>query len=67
MNISALSATSQINSDGLDGAEARADYHVAIAQKINQQVKQEGEAITKLIESTPVSDGVRGVNLNTRA
>ena len=69
MNISSQANLSLINSSSAEGGAARQDYSVAIAQKVNQQVKQEGEAVVKLIESVPApkSDGPAGTKLNTYA
>jgi hypothetical protein len=66
MNISSQASLSQLNASSPEGNSARADYQVAVAQKINQQTKQEGEAVVKLIESAPKPsrDGVTGINLN---
>jgi hypothetical protein len=69
MNISSAANVSLLNHANLEGNAARQDYGVAVAVKINAQIKQEGEAAVKLIESAPApqSDGVRGANLNRYA
>lgn len=69
MNISALANTAQINSENLDGSSTRADYHVAVAQKIGDQIRREGEATVQLIESAPapsIPASTRGRILNAR-
>lgn len=69
MNISSAVNLSQLNATDTQGATARQDYGVAVATKVKDAVKQEGEAAVKLIESTPApsSDAVRGKNLSTYA
>jgi|GEM_PF-2821893 hypothetical protein len=69
MNISSSANTSLINYASAEGSTARQDYSVAVAVKINDQVKQEGEAAVKLIESTPApaTDETKGTRLNTYA
>ncbi len=67
MNISSSVNLSQIAASDPQGASVRQDYGVAVALKVRDQVKQEGEAITKLIESAPAPDGASGKNLSTYA
>jgi hypothetical protein len=69
MNISGSTNLSLINNSGLEGTAARQEYGVAVAVKINEQIKQEGEAAVKLIESAPGGggDGSKGRNLNAYA
>jgi hypothetical protein len=69
MNISGSANLSLINSSSAEGNSARQDYSVAVAVKINDQVKQEGEAVVKLIESAPVPpvSDTQGTRLNTYA
>jgi len=69
MNISSAVNLSQINATSEQGGAARQDYGVAVAVKVKDQIKQEGEAITKLIDSVPApaTDNVRGKNLSTYA
>jgi hypothetical protein len=69
MNISSSVNMAQLGATGTQGGEARQDYSVAVAMKIKDQVKQEGEDAVKLIESAPApqSDSVRGKNLDTYA
>jgi hypothetical protein len=68
MNISSSANLSLINSTSAEGNAARQDYGVAVAVKINEQVKQEGAAMVKLIESAPrPDDSSKGRNLNTYA
>jgi hypothetical protein len=69
MSISSSVNLTQLNTSGTQGDAVRQDYSVAVAVKINDQAKQEGAAVVKLIESAPapVSDGVRGGNLATYA
>ncbi len=67
MNISSSVNLSQIGAADPQGASARQDYGVAVAMKVRDQVKQEGEAITKLIDSAPAPDSARGNNLSTYA
>ena len=51
MNISATSGASQVNSQGLSAAAASQEYGVAIALKVKEQIKQDGENATQLIDS----------------
>jgi hypothetical protein len=69
MNISASANTSMINTPSLEGSAARQDYGVAVAVKINEQVKREGEAVVKLIEEAPKppQDAGRGSKLRAYA
>jgi hypothetical protein len=69
MNISSSVNMAQLGATSAQGGEARQDYGVAVALKIKDQVKQEGENAVKLIESAPApqSDSVRGKNLDTYA
>ena len=68
MNISSSANLSLINNQGMEGSAARQEYGVAVAVKINEQIKQEGAAAVKLIESAPRSDdNSKGRNLNTYA
>ena len=69
MNISSSVNLAQINATDSQGAKVRQDYGVAVALKIKEQTKQEGEAVVKLIESAPApsTDNVRGKNLSTYA
>lgn len=69
MSISSSVNLSQLNSSNVQSESVRQEYGVAIAVKINEQVKREGEAAVKLIESAPApsSDGVRGTNLSVYA
>jgi hypothetical protein len=69
MNISSSANMSQLNAVDTRGSTARQDYSVAVALKANEQVKQEGAAIEKLVESAsaPVADDKRGQNLATYA
>jgi len=67
MNISSSVNLSQIGAADPQGASVRQDYGVAVALKVKDQQKQEGEAIVKLIDSAPAPDSVRGKNLSTYA
>ena len=69
MNISSAVNLSQINATSDQGGSIRQDYGVAVAVKINEQAKQEGEAAVKLIESAPMptADNMRGKNLRAYA
>jgi hypothetical protein len=69
MNISSSVNMAQLGATSTQGGEARQDYGVAVALKIKDQVKQEGEDAVKLIESAPAPqpDSARGKNLNTYA
>ena len=69
MNISSSVNLSQLNSADTQGADARQDYGVAVAMKIKDQTKQEGDNIVKLIESAPApaSDPTRGQHLSAYA
>jgi hypothetical protein len=69
MNISSSVNLAQINATDSQGANVRQDYGVAVALKIKEQTKQEGEAVVKLIDSAPApsTDNVRGKNLSTYA
>jgi hypothetical protein len=69
MSISSSVNLTQLSTPGAQGDSVRQDYSVAIAVKINDQVKAEGNAALKLIESVsvPSPDSVRGNNLSTYA
>lgn len=69
MNISSSVNLSQISAADSQGATARQDYGVAVATKMKDIVKLEGEAAVKLIESAPApsTDAVRGKNLSAYA
>ncbi len=69
MNISSSVNLSQVGAADPQGANVRQDYGVAVAIKVHDQVKQEGDAITKLIDSVPApsTDESRGKNLSTYA
>jgi hypothetical protein len=65
MDISSSVNLTQLSTAGTQGDNVRQDYGVAVATKINQQVKQDGDDATKLLESVsiPSSDDKRGKNL----
>ena len=65
MNISSSVNLTQLSTTGTQGGEARQDYGIAVAMKIKDQVKQEGENAVKLIESAPApaSDSTHGKNI----
>ncbi len=65
MNITSANL-SLINNPNLEGSVARQEYGIAIAAKINEQIQREGEAVVKLIDSTPNSENP-GSNLNSYA
>ena len=67
MNISSVSSVAHLNSGSQEGVEARNDYSIAVAKKINDTVKQEGEAAVQLIETAAAHDKVVGVKLDTKA
>ncbi len=67
MNISSASSIAHLNSGSQEGVEARNDYSIAIAKKITDTVKQEGQAAVQLIETAAAHDQVVGVKLNARA
>jgi len=67
MNISSSPSANLLADQGPIGAGARQEYAVAVAKKIQDHVKQEGVAITQLIDSAPVppeSSGSVGTRLS---
>ncbi len=67
MNISSIASMAHLNSGSNEGVEARNDYSVAMAVKINDQVKQEGQSAVQLIETAAAHSSVVGVKLNAKA
>jgi len=55
MNIPSSTSANQLADQSPIGAGARQEYAVAVAKKMQDQVKQEGAAITQLIESAPIA------------
>jgi hypothetical protein len=70
INIASSTSANLLADQSPIGAGARQEYAVAVASKVQAQVKQEGAAITQLIESAPVAAETTeavGGNLNAVA
>ncbi len=67
MNIASSTSANLLADQSPIGAGARQEYAVAVAVKVQDHIKQEGAAITQLIESAPVpadSSETVGTQLN---
>ena len=70
MNVTSSLTPAQAQDVGPLGSGARQDYAISVAKKAQDHVKQQGAAITQLIESTPVvpaPDNTVGTVLNVKA
>jgi len=64
---SALSSSLQMLNDSMTGVRPDQEYAMATAKKTIDQIKLEGQAVTKLIDSVPISDEVRGTRFSAFA